>query len=211
MGALQQKNKALVRGYIENVINNHILDRFADYIPEDGIDYSAPPGIPRGHEGTKMFFSMFFDGSSDAKNTIHELIAEDDKVSVISTIAGTHDGNLMGLPATGKKYSVLLLESVRLVDGKYAERWGGLDIVDLMIQLGAMQDPEQKARVEQFTAMVNRYIEGVNHDDEAALREVFAVDFNDHNSAQVSDLPRRRSGGGASHAQPVVQRPDLQH
>ncbi|MCC6801373.1 MAG: ester cyclase [Anaerolineae bacterium] len=178
-----------MRDYIENVINNHILDRFADYIPEDGIDYSAPPGIPRGHEGTKMFFSMFFDGSSDARNTIHELIAEGDKVSVISTIAGTHDGNLMGLPATGKKFSVLLLETVRLENGKYAERWGGLDIVGLMMQLGAMQDPDQKAKVEQYTAMVNRYIEGVNTDDETALREVFAVDFNDHNSAQVSGLP----------------------
>ncbi|MBK8026159.1 MAG: ester cyclase [Chloroflexi bacterium] len=189
MGDLQERNKARVRDYIENVINNHILDRFADYIPEDGVDYSAPPGIPQGHAGTRMFFQMFFEGSSDARNTIHELIAQDDKVSVVSTISGTHDGNLMGLPATGKEFSVLLLETVRLVDGKYAERWGGLDIVGLMMRLGAMRDPEQKAREEQYAAMVHTYISGVNQDDEAALRAVFHKDFNDHNSAQVSGLP----------------------
>lgn len=189
MGAVQEKNKTRVRGYIENIINNHVLDRFGEYIPEDGIDYSAPPGIPHGPAGTRMFFSMFFDGSSDARNTIHEMIAEDDKVSFISTITGTHDGNLMGLPATGKTFSLLLLETVRLVDGKYAEHWGGMDIVKLMVQLGSMQDPDQKAKVEQYTAMVNRYIEGVNNNDEAALREVFAVDFLDHNSAQVEGLP----------------------
>ncbi|MCK6577732.1 MAG: ester cyclase [Anaerolineae bacterium] len=189
MGVQQESNKALIRDYIENVINNHILDRFADYIPEDGIDYSAPPGIPRGHAGTRMFFQMFFEGSSDAINTIHGLVAEDDKVTVISTIAGTHNGSLMGLAATGKRFSVQLLETVRIVDGKYAERWGGLDIVGLMMQLGAIRDPDQKAKEEQYAAMVHRYIYGVNHDDETALRDVFAKDFLDHNNAQVAGLP----------------------
>lgn len=189
MGMQEEQNKALVRNYIENVINNHITTMFADYIPDDGIDYSAPPNIPRGNAGTKMFFTMFFEGSSDAKNTIHHLVAEGDKLTTIATISGTHDGNMMGLPATGKKFSVYLVETVRIVDGKYAERWGGLDTLGLMIQLGAVKDPNEKEKIERFGAMVHRYIDGVNHDDEAALREVFAPDFNDHNSAQVSGLP----------------------
>ncbi len=201
MGELQERNKARVRDYIENVINNHIVDRFAEYVPDDGIDYSAPPGIPRGNAGTKMFFTMFFEGSSDAKNTIHEMVAEGDKVSIISSISGTHDGNLMGLPATGKHFSALLLETVRMVDGKYAERWGGMDIVGLMIQLGALPDPDLKAKTEAYTRMVERYIYGVNHDDENALREVFAKDFNDHNNAQVSGLPPGVEAVVAAHHQ----------
>ena len=199
MGTQEEQNKALVRGEIENVINNHITDRFADYIAENGIDHDAPPNMPPGPAGTKMFFEMFFQGSSNSKNTISHLIAEGDRVTTIATIAGTHDGNLFGMPATGKKFSVGLVETVRIADGKYAERWGGIDTVAMMMQLGAVKDPGEKARVEQFTAMVHRYIDGVNNDDPAALREVFAVDFNDHNSAQVTGLPPGVEGVVTAH------------
>lgn len=195
----EEANKALVRGYIEDVINHHITDRFADYIPDDGIDHSAPPNMPVGNAGTAMFFKMFFEGSSDARNTIHHLIADGDKLTTIATIAGTHDGNMMGMPATGKKFSVYLVETVRIVSGKYVERWGGLDTLGLMIQLGAVKDPGEKEKVERYTAMVHRYIDGVNDDDAAALREVFAVDFNDHNNAQVSGLPGGVEGVVTAH------------
>lgn len=199
MGTQEEQNKALVRGEIENVINNHTTDQFAEYIAENGIDHDAPPNMPPGPAGTKMFFEMFFQGSSNSKNTISHLIAEGDRVTTIATIAGTHDGNLFGMPATGKKFSVGLVETVRIADGKYAERWGGIDTVALMMQLGAVKDPGEKARVEQFTAMVHRYIDGVNNDDPAALREVFAVDFNDHNSAQVTGLPPGVEGVVTAH------------
>lgn len=186
------QNKALVRDYVENILNNHIVDRFGDYIHEDSVDHSAPANIPPGPAGTRMFFSMFFEGSSDAHNQINDLIAEGDRVTLISTVSGTHDGNLMGLPATGKKYSVQMLETIRIRDGKYAEHWGGIDIYKMMLQLGAVKDPDAEANAEKYKAMVYRYIEGVNNDDETALREVFAVDFDDHNAAagQVAGMPQ---------------------
>ncbi len=198
MATLQEQNKALVRDYIEGIINNRILGRFSEYVPEDGMDYSAPANVPRGYAGTEMFFTMFFEGSSDVHNTIHQIIAEGDKVSIISTISGTHDGNLMGLPATGKKFSASLLETVRIADGKYAERWGGMDIYGMMVQLGALQDPNQKALAEQYVKLVETYIGGVNNHDAAALRVAFAKDFHDHINAQV-DVPQGVEGVVMAH------------
>ncbi|MDZ4769602.1 MAG: ester cyclase family protein [Chloroflexota bacterium] len=209
MATLQETNKARVRDYIENIINNHISTRFGEYVPPNGIDHSAPAGMPQGPAGTQMFFSMFFEGSSDVHNTIHEMIAEGDKVTIISTIAGTHDGNLMGLPGTGKKFSVLLLETVRMENGMYAERWGGLDIVTLMMQLGAMQTEDAKANVELYTQLVNTYIDGVNEHDPSKLRQAFAVDFVDHNNAQVTGLPPGAEGVVAAHDQLDDSFPDI--
>ncbi|MBE2268862.1 MAG: ester cyclase [Anaerolinea sp.] len=199
--ATQQENanRERVRNYIENVINAHDLTQFDNYIAADGIDYDAPPQLPQGPEGARMFFGMFFQGSSDAKNTIHELIAEGDKVVVISTISGTHDGNMMGMPATGKKFAVQLLEIVRMVNGKYQERWGGLDIGGLMMQLGAAQDPNAAANAEKYAQMVHTYIDGVNADSEEAIRAVFAPDFKDANSAQVTGLPPGADGVVVAH------------
>jgi steroid delta-isomerase-like uncharacterized protein len=195
----QERNKDRIRDYIENVINGHVLDRFHEYIPVDGIDHDLPPGVPQGPEGTKAFFSMFFQGSSDAHNIIHELIAEGDLVTGIYTITGTHDGNLMGLPATGKTFAVQLLETVRMRDGMYIERWGGLDLLGLMMQLGAIPDPNAAANAERYAQMVHTYIDAVNRDDEAALRSVFAPDFQDANSAQVTGLPPGADGVVVAH------------
>jgi steroid delta-isomerase-like uncharacterized protein len=205
----QEQNKARIRDYIENIINNHITNRFGEYVPQDGVDHSAPPGMPPGPAGTEMFFTMFFQGSSDVRNTIHEMIADGDKVTIISTISGTHDGTLMGLPATGKKFSVLLLETVRMVDGMYAERWGGLDTVELMMQLGMIQSADDKANAEKIAEVVNLYIAGVNEHDISKLRAAFAVDFFDHINTPVQGLPQGVEGVIAAHEMLHESFPDI--
>jgi len=199
MATIQEQNKARVREYISEIINKHVSGRFSEYVPEDGIDHSAPPGMPAGSLGTEMFFKMFYEASSDMHNTILSMAAEEDKVSFVSQVSGTHDGVLMGMPPTGKKFSVTMLETVRIVDGKYAEHWGGMDLYSMMIQLGALKDPNLKSLQAKYPAIVQRYIDGVNNHDEAALREAFAVDFVDHNNAQVQGLPQGVEGVVMAH------------
>lgn len=140
MTTQQEMNKARVRDYIGNVVNKHVPDRFPEYIAEESVDHSAPAGMPGGPEGTRMFFSMFYAGSSDMSNEIYEMMAEDDNVAFASIVSGTHDGMLMGMPPTGKKFRVLLMETVRLRDGKYVEHWGGMDIATMMAQINAPAD-----------------------------------------------------------------------
>ena len=75
------------------------------------------------------------------KGTIHEIITEGDKVAVRLTWSGTHKGEFMGIPPTGKSISVGENLFLRIADGKVAEYWGQQDNIGMMQQLGAMPTP----------------------------------------------------------------------
>ena len=78
----------------------------------------------------------------------------------------------MGFPATGKDLHVHALQLFRCIDGKLAQHWGGISMISLMQQLGIYHQILAPKIAEIYTAMVHRYIDGVNNDDPAALREV---------------------------------------
>jgi steroid delta-isomerase-like uncharacterized protein len=85
-------------------------------------------------QGLQMLSAAF----PDWKQTIDDMVAEGDKVSVRSTFTGTHKGTYMGLPPSGKKISMKTVSIYRIKDGKLAETWGVSDMLGLMQQLGAI-------------------------------------------------------------------------
>src|SRR5215207_5498285 len=84
-------------------------------------------------------------GLPDLQVTIEELVAEGDKVAVRRSYAGTHRGELLGIPATGKQVRISGISIFRLAGGKIAEHWEQLDRLALMQQLGALPTPGQGA------------------------------------------------------------------
>jgi steroid delta-isomerase-like uncharacterized protein len=138
-----EQNKAVVRQLIEEVINQNNLSLGEEIIAVDIIEHEElPPGIPTGIEGTKIMFTMLHNAFPDFKATIHELIAEEDKVAVFMTWSGTQQGDWMGLPPSGKPMSVHVMGIFRVADGKLVEHWGLMDSMKMMQQLGAMPTPE---------------------------------------------------------------------
>jgi predicted ester cyclase len=73
--------------------------------------------------------------------TVEDLIAEGDTVVARVVIRGTHRGEYMGLPATGKQIEFSGFDCLRIVDGKFAEHWGTFDQLSMMQQLGALPAP----------------------------------------------------------------------
>ena len=61
---------------------------------------------------------------SDLTVTIHDQVAEGDKVTTRKTISGVHTGTLLGVPATGREIAISVIDIVRVQDGRYAEHWG---------------------------------------------------------------------------------------
>jgi predicted SnoaL-like aldol condensation-catalyzing enzyme len=81
-----EQNKVIVRQLIEAVINQNNLSLDEQLIAADIIEHEElPPGIPTGIEGTKIMFTMLHNAFPNFKATIHELIAEGDKVAVFMT------------------------------------------------------------------------------------------------------------------------------
>jgi steroid delta-isomerase-like uncharacterized protein len=131
------QNKELARRMVEEIFNQHNLDMVDDIIAANAVDHEElPPGMPTGREGSKAMFAMMFSAFPDFRATIENLIAEDDKVVVHMLWTGTHKGEFMGIPPTGKQIAINVIDILRVSEGKFVEHWGVSDMMALMQQLG---------------------------------------------------------------------------
>jgi hypothetical protein len=71
-----------------------------------------------------MVFARLYRAFPDLQTTVVDLIAEGDKVVERETVTGTHQGEYMGLPATGRAVAYNDIFVMWLVNGRIAEIWG---------------------------------------------------------------------------------------
>jgi C-1 hydroxylase len=136
-----EENKAIVRRFIEAYNNRKLeyLNLIDDYVAPDYVDHSN--NVNR--EGLKQLFKMGLNAFPDWHESIEDIIAEGDKVWVRLTYTGTHKGEFMGLPPTGKKIISKAVDIYRIVDGKLAEYWNVTDNVSIFKQVGAINVTEK--------------------------------------------------------------------
>jgi predicted ester cyclase len=94
--------------------------------------------VEPGIEGLKGLIRAWRTGFPDAVQRVDDIFAVGDKVCVRLTWIGTHLGEFMGVPATGKAVSVGTIGIDRVVDGKVVEGWGELDMLGLMTTIGGV-------------------------------------------------------------------------
>jgi steroid delta-isomerase-like uncharacterized protein len=114
-----------------------------ELVAPDYVNHS--PGIPdqpEGPEGIKVLVSMSRGGMLDLRVVIDDMIAEGDRVAVRYTIEGTHEGELFGVPPTGRRLSIESCTVEQVSDGKIREHWRVTDTLDMMQQLGAIPTPQ---------------------------------------------------------------------
>ena len=101
------------------------------------INHDPPfPGAPAGPEGMRQAAAMFRQALSDWHSQVDQLIAEGDTVVERFTASGTHTGELMGVPGTGHTLVLTGIQIFRIHNDKIVERWGQLDQIGLLRQLG---------------------------------------------------------------------------
>ena len=138
-----EDNKTLIREIIEEVWNQGDLAAVDRYFAADYVDHSPLPGQGPGPEGYKGVVAAIRDAFPDLRLTLEDILAEGDKAAFRYTMEGTHQGDFMEMPPTGKPFSVEGMIIARIAEGKAAERWANLDTLSLMQQLGAIPSPEQ--------------------------------------------------------------------
>jgi steroid delta-isomerase-like uncharacterized protein len=132
-----QDPTAIVRAYGEEVWNQGITDAVDRYIASDYVRHD--PGLPfevRGPQGIKQIVPMYRAAFPDIGFTAADIVADGDRVAVRWEIRGTHRGELMGIPPTGRPVDLTAIEIFRLADGRIAEQWVALDNLGLLRQLG---------------------------------------------------------------------------
>ena len=119
---MSEANKALIRRYLDT-FNEDYRAALDEYVTDEGLRQHVPH-----MQGVFPGYQMIAE----------DVIAEGDKVVVRATMHGTHQGELMGIPPTGKQVTVSMIVVYRIVDAKIAEHWIVADQLGLMQQLGAV-------------------------------------------------------------------------
>ncbi|MFN2286100.1 MAG: ester cyclase [Anaerolineae bacterium] len=137
-----EQNKALTRQLMEEVFNRGNIGLVDKLFAPDFVEHEElPPGIPSGIEGVKTLPTVFRSAFPDFQIAIDDLIAEGEKVVVRSTWSGTHKGEFMGIPPSGKSVSFGVYDTIRFAGGKVVEHWGQMNEMSLMQQLGVIPAP----------------------------------------------------------------------
>jgi steroid delta-isomerase-like uncharacterized protein len=121
--------------------NAHDKDRYvAEYRPD-----AALHGFPEGVVDAATlgdFFAGLWNAVPDARLVVGDAFESDDQVATRVTLSGTHEGELMGVPASHRPISIELITILRFgEDGRIAERWNVADFLTMLQQIGAIPAP----------------------------------------------------------------------
>jgi steroid delta-isomerase-like uncharacterized protein len=135
-----EENREIVRRFW-GVWEEGNLGLVDELVAPDYVNHSpGMPNQPEGPEGVKAVVSMFRAGMPNLRVVIEDMIAEGDKVMMRYKIEGTHEGELFGVPPTGRRVSIESITVERVSGGKIREHWRVTDTLDMMQQLGGISE-----------------------------------------------------------------------
>jgi predicted ester cyclase len=140
---ISDENKAIALRLFDEVLNAHNVALCDDLYDPNYVPNSLPPGFTPDREGVKQYHSQYFQAFPDMHLTIDYMIAEGDWVAIRYTGHGTHHGDLMGVPPTGKEVTASAVMTLRIVDSRIVEDWLHADPLGRLQQLGAIPSAAQ--------------------------------------------------------------------
>jgi predicted ester cyclase len=132
-----EQNKAIVVKFYE-AFDSKDVERGRELMSTDIVGRGMGTDILNGYDAFMQYGMMMFSAFPDGCHLLEEVIAEDDKVVTRGIFTGTHQGELMGIPPTGKQVKFSVVHIDRVVDGKIVEHWGQGDTFGMMQQLGVV-------------------------------------------------------------------------
>ena len=136
------ENKAVVRRYYDQVLNAGRLDVIDELATEDYVENDPFPGQGNGRADLKDRAATLLGAFAPMTFAIEDVIAEGDRVVVRWRCAGTHSGEFLGIPPTGRSYEIGGIDVHRVADGRLAEHWHVVDQLSQLQQLGLLPAPE---------------------------------------------------------------------
>jgi predicted ester cyclase len=133
----EETNKHVIREFTRIFKNEHNVNGVDHLFDKNFIHHFRDP-LPSGFEGLRQVGIMMNGAFPDVVVTEEDLIAAGDKVVERSSAAATHKGALMGAPATNKRVRWSEIHIYRLKDGKIAEHWAEIAMMELLQQTGVL-------------------------------------------------------------------------
>jgi steroid delta-isomerase-like uncharacterized protein len=129
----------LLRGFEEG-INGRNYAVFEELLAPDYTNHSMPG--PGGAAGFRQIIESFVSAFPDMRITVEDVIVDGNRAATRGSWHGTHQGEFMGIPPTGKSVTVPYIDIWTLRDGKLADNWVQMDLLGMMTQLGVLPGPQ---------------------------------------------------------------------
>ena len=124
-----------------DLLNVGDIEGFGALLAEGFVEHEETPGLAPTKEGVLEFFRMYRAAFPDLRMDPEDVLASGDKVVARVRATGTHEGEFMGMPATGKSVDVQLIDIMLFSeDGLVREHWGVVDMLAMMQQLGVVPE-----------------------------------------------------------------------
>lgn len=124
-----------------DLLNAGDLDGFGALLADDFVEHEETPGLSPTKDGVLEFFRMYRAAFPDLHMAPEDVVANGEKVVARVRATGTHQGEFMGMPATGKSFDVQLIDIMRFADdGLVHEHWGVVDMLAMLQQLGVVPE-----------------------------------------------------------------------
>ncbi len=111
------------------LISSGDMEGFGAMPADDFVEHEETPGLPTGKEGVLEFFRMYLAAFPDLRMELQDILPSGDKAAIRVRATGTHEGEFMGMPATGRGIDLELIDITLFGDdGLAREHWGVVDV-----------------------------------------------------------------------------------
>ncbi len=136
-----EKMIATHRRFDEEVITQGRLEVIGEIFTPDCVFHNPPGPDLIGPESVRQLMAQSRAAFPDVYSTVEDRFVAGDKVVVRGVLRGTHRGEFMGLPATGRPMSLAFVAIHRFVGDRIQESWNLMDNLGMLQQLGAIPSP----------------------------------------------------------------------
>jgi len=139
--ATVRSNTQGIREYTQRVFNEHNPDLASEYMTPEVTWHGGLLGTVEGVANVTEMLRSFIGALPDLHAAEQDVFAADDSVAVRYVVEATHEGNLLGIPPTGRRVRWDAVDIYRLADGRIVEEWAADDLAAILYQVGAYTPP----------------------------------------------------------------------
>jgi steroid delta-isomerase-like uncharacterized protein len=140
-GTAVESNVELVREYTRRVFNDHNPELASEFVTPDVKWHGGTLGSIEGSENLVALLRSFIGALPDLNAREQDIVANGDTVAVRFVVEATHEGELLGIPATGRRVRWDAVDVYRLRDGKISEEWAADDLTAILNAVGVYKAP----------------------------------------------------------------------
>ena len=180
MSAASDANKQLYREFVVCTLGEE-LNKLDLYLADDYHSH-AHEGVPPGPEGERQVLAAFRNAFPDFTYDIEYLLADDSQVGCLATVSGTHEGEFMGAPASGKQFRARVADILRIANGKISEHWSVFESASMAEQLGlgSGQRSGQSGTHDKYLQLYRQFVSCITGSDLAQLEDYIAPTYFSH-------------------------------